>query len=623
MLVVAIVLAACAVYAGSLGHEFTYDDEYIIVQNPAVTGAGGIARILTSHYWAGEDVEGSLYRPLTILSYRVQFLLTGLSPWSWHLVNILLHGVVTALVFLVLTRVSGSVPTAAAASILFAVHPIHAEAVVSVVGRAELLAALFLLAAWWWRASLAVALPLFLCAMLSKESAIVLPALLVLGDRLGACADGAERPTLLQSLRLVWPFFALALVFAALHFALTSSFDGAAVGPFAAVSAGRRVATALDVTRRYLGLLFWPATLSADYSFDQIPILAAVHPLALAGAAVVAACLAAALAVRSRAPAVACGTAMFFVALLPAGNFLFPTGVVMAERLLYLPSAFFCLVVAAAIEWLVRHWRVTRGRTLIACCATAAILGTPLAARSVVRTADWADPLTRFATTVKTSPRSAMAWFGLGHALQKRGDVDAALDAYRRSLAIAPFRSGTHFNLGRLHEKAGRIDAAIASYEEAIRLDPSYQQALNNLGILHQDAGRLEQAETYYRRAIESGVERSEPAYNLATVLEARGNAAEAMQWYRAATRIEPGHVMAFNNLGRLLLVAGQTDDAIAALESALAARPDARLPRVNLAAAWYAKGDIARAEALVVGVLQDYPDDQNALRMLQAIRGR
>ncbi len=624
MLVVAIALAACAVYAGSLGHGFVYDDEYIVVQNPAVTGAGGIGRILTSHYWAGEDVHGSLYRPLTIISYRVQFLLAGLVPWSWHLVNILLHGAVTALLFVVLARVAASVPTAAAASILFAVHPIHAEAVVSVVGRAELLAALFVLAAQWWRASLAASLPLFLCALLCKEGAIVLPALLVIEDRLGALPAGAARPTMLQALRRAWPFLAAALAFAALHLTLTSSLAGSAVGPFAGTSPARRIATALDVTRRYLGLLFWPATLSADYSFEQIPILASIHPLALAGAACVAACLAAGLAVRSRAPAIACGTVMFFVALLPASNLLFPTGVIMAERLLYLPSAFFCLAAGAAIEWLVRRWGfVDPRRVLTASCAAAAILATPLAARAVVRTADWRDPLALFSATVKASPRSAMAWFGLGHAHQALGDVDPALDAYQRSLAIAPFRSGTHFNLGRLHQRVGSIDAAIASYEEAVRLDPTYEQALNNLANLHQGAGRLERAEELYRRAIAAGVARSEPAYNLGTLLESRGRAEEAMRWYREAARIEPRHVMALNNLGRLLLVAGRHDEAIAARESALVARPDAPLPRVNLAAAWYAKGDVARAEALVTGVLEDHPNDENARRMLQAIRGR
>jgi tetratricopeptide (TPR) repeat protein len=344
----------------------------------------------------------------------------------------------------------------------------------------------------------------------------------------------------------------------------------------------------------------------------------------MAGAACVTACLAAALAVRPRAPAIACGTMILFVALLPAGNVLFPTGVIMAERLLYLPSAGFCLAAAGAIAWLVRRTERFGPRgTLAACCAAAAILGTPLAARSVVRTADWRDPLTLFSATVTTSPHSAMAWFGLGHARHMLGDDAGALEAYRKSLDIAPYRSGTHFNLGRLHERAGRIDAAIASYEAAIGLDPSYQQALNNLGILHQAAGRLEQAETYYRRAAGAGVPRSEPAYNLGTVLESRGKAEEAMQWYREAARIEPRHVMALNNLGRLLLVAGRTDEAIVALESAIAARPGAPLPRVNLAAAWYAKGDVARAESLVTAVLADHPDDEAALRMLQAIRGR
>src|SRR5436309_13108343 len=123
-------IAVC-VHAGGLRNGFTFDDPYIVVENPLVSGPGGPWPIFASHYWAGHDPEGDLYRPVTVLSYWLNHRLGGAAPWSYHLVNCLLHGTVTALVYALFRRLTGTTAAAAAGALLFASHPVHTEAVAS------------------------------------------------------------------------------------------------------------------------------------------------------------------------------------------------------------------------------------------------------------------------------------------------------------------------------------------------------------------------------------------------------------------------------------------------------------------------------------------------------------
>jgi hypothetical protein len=169
-----------------LRNGFTFDDPLIIAQNPLVAGEGGLSAIFTSHYWASEERHGNLYRPLTIASYWLNHRLAGAEPWSYHLVNLLLHGAVTVLVYLVSLRLArapragvagwmrpveaGGDTVAFTGALLYATHPIHTEAVVSVVGRAERMAALFVLAAWWLRERARACAAFFACGLLFVET---------------------------------------------------------------------------------------------------------------------------------------------------------------------------------------------------------------------------------------------------------------------------------------------------------------------------------------------------------------------------------------------------------------------------------------------------------------------
>jgi Tfp pilus assembly protein PilF len=614
---------ACAVYAGSLANGFTYDDLYIVPNNPVVTGDGGLARIFSSSYWAPDDPHPHLYRPVTILSYWVQHRAAGAAPWSYHLVNVLLHGAISTLLLPVFLRLSGSAATAAAGALLFAVHPVHSEAVVSVVGRAELLAALFVVCAWLLRDRPVAAAACFALGMLSKENAAALPGLLLVEDaasRLrGAPGDGEprHRPFLLYGLILL---VALALV--PLRSAVLGTVLGAPAGPFSETPVPHRLLTAFEVLGRYLWLMVFPETLSADYEFNQIPVVTSPLDAGFAaGLAAVAACAALAWWTWRRLPAASIGIAVFFMALAPVSNIPFGIGTVMAERLLYLPSAGLCLAAGALAAHLARNaaW-LPRLRVEAAACLLAAVPALPLAVRCWTRTPDWRDQRTLFETTVRTSPRSTLAWLGLGYAYEKEGLLREAEMAYRRSVEIAPGRAVGHHNLGSVLMKLGRSTEAVREFEKALELQPTLWQACAPLGVLYQEAGRLREAEAAYRCAAGGSPRRARDHYNLATVLEAAGRPAEAIEQYEEALRLDAHDVASLNNLGRLLVEASRASEALPILERCAILAPGEARPLANLASARLQVGDRAGAREALRRVLQIDPGDPEAARMLREL---
>ena len=457
-------LLGVLVFAGCLVNGFTFDDPHIVVENPAVTGGEGWIRVVASHYWSGEKPSGALYRPLTLVTYRLNRILLGEGPFGYHLVNILLHGLAAGLVYLLCRRLAGE-SVAAFAAILFATHPIHTEAVVSIVGRGELLAAIFVLAAWLLRGRPWSSALLFLCGMFSKENAVILPGLLLAED-LMTRHQGADAPA---RFRAYAPHLAALAVFLAVRFMVVGPLAGDPAGPFAATDTSTRVLTAVAVLGRGLFLMLFPLRLSADYSYDQIPLVTSMtDPAFLLGTSALIGCVAVGALAWSRARAISLGIVVYFGALLPVSNLPFGIGVMLAERLFYLPSLGFCLAAGGAIAWL--GLRLSARRAFATACLLTLVIAAAYAARAARRTGDWFDQLTLFEATVTASPRSALAQMNLGGVYEALGRHEESEEAYRRAIAIAPHFPAPHYNLGLLLNKQQRIPEAEEQFREAERL---------------------------------------------------------------------------------------------------------------------------------------------------------
>jgi len=574
---------ACVVMLPALDNDFAFDDPSIILDNQLVASPSALHRIFISPYWSSSREAHDLYRPFTIASFWLNYRISGPDPFSFHLVNVLLHALVSVMVAVTLERRFGSRAAALCAAALFAVHPVHADAVASAVGRAELLAAAGALGAWLLRERRASSCILYAFGMLSKENAIVAPALMLIEDLVRR-----RRP---EWKRQYLPLLAVALGFLALRtFVLGGGRIEAVEGPLHGVAAGTRILTAVSTFAHYLLLMLFPARLTPHYWYDRVPLQTSLlSPGFLAGAACLVLFMGAAWWLRRREPAISAGLLIYMCALLPASNLILPTGILMAERLLYLPSVGFCLAAGALIasgSWSNRRQRAAR---LVVLCALTAILSV----RTWRAAESWKDDTTIASVAVAVAPASGPARYFLGAAhLNARRWSDAEREL-RWSLELLP---------------GGTPDSALAHA---------------GLGTTLHAQGRLDEAEGEYRAALRDLPGSGRTHFNIGVTLEALGRLPEAAASYDQARRLNPSDAQSLNNLGRVLLELGRTDEAVTVLREAVALKPGEAIPAGNLAAGLLAQGDLDEAERVAMDVLSRSPDNPAARRIVEQIRQR
>jgi protein O-mannosyl-transferase len=471
-------LLAIVPHLNALAAGFTFDDIPNVRNNPAVTGGIDPVGILGSPWFF------SIYRPFTVLTFAINEALAPGSAAGFHAVNIVLHAGVTIVLFVLALRLFASVRVAVIAAALFAVHPIHTEAVTSIVGRAELLAALFGLMALWgaaradtmparWgrRALQALSLVSFTLALFSKESAVTLLVLIPL-VRI-ACRRQPFAEGLWGELRsLDWvPYVLCTGVFLLLRTAVVgpnTPYDVPLNNVLAFVPATVRVRSAIGVLWDYFGLLNVPWVLAADYSYNQVPVIRDWMDVRwLAGAALLAA--AAVVVYRNREPSVTFAAVFPFVALSLTANVLFPIGTVKAERLLYFPSVGWALLVAYGWD---RLLGVRRHPAIVVSVLSGVIA--LFGARTWTRNWDWQDTPALYASMVRGAPWSAKARFNFGVLLRDyRADHEGALVQFRRAMAICPL-ADIALAIGGELERKQAIDEALEWYGKAAALAPGF-----------------------------------------------------------------------------------------------------------------------------------------------------
>lgn len=483
----ALALLAAGVYANSLANGFALDDHAIVVENELVHGLDRLGEAVTSQYWPQSPARIGLYRPVTVAGLAIQWELWDGNPRGFHALNILLHVAVTLLVFALLLRLGAPRLAAAGGAALFAVHPVHTEAVANVVGQGELLAALFFLSAclvylrraWPLRMRAPLVGALYFLALGAKESAIVLPAALVLlaaadtGD-----ADPAHRPDrldrrLLRELPVFAAVAAAGVAYVAVRFAALGVLVGNDVAPFLeTLPTGDRVASALRVWPEYLRLLFFPRDLVADYSPGVIFSVNGLEVRGLLGLVSGAAILLLGVVAWRRTRLLSIGVFWFPVTIFAVSNLLVPVGVLLAERTLYLPSVALAFGAAAVLARVPRQ-RPRRAAALALGAALLALAGWWTWQRNPV----WRSTQTVLDDLVRHHPESFRAQWAVGEWLVRTGRHEDGFRLYREAIALAP----THYSLvaeyGLKLLRAGRPAQAEGPLRRALQLVPEHAEA--------------------------------------------------------------------------------------------------------------------------------------------------
>ena len=584
-----VLVAACLVsYANGLRGDFTYDDKAIVRDNARIRSPRSVSQVFTTPYFGGARGQGTGYRPLLLLSFAVQRWVHGAAAFGFHAVNVALHCLVTLLFARFLLRLEVPDRVAFAAALLFAVHPIHVEAVTSLVGRGETLAAVFvfgfLFLALRFREEskgratrLVGAHLLFAVALLTKESAAVAPALAFLA--FWRLESGSLRDRFAGALRKGLPLYGGAAAVLAGAFVLRRLVLGGLLkssrfvifeleNPLAPLPPLERVLNASAILFRYVGRIVAPLRLSADESAWSIPVERGIGFTGVAALLLVLALFAAAIARERPNPDVAFGVLFFGVAFLPTANLLFPTGTIFAERLAYLPSAGLLLALASAVlgRGGVRHpsrWRV----------GLLAAVVLVFAARTVARNVVWKDDEALFESSVASSPESAKSHYNLAWLSAQAGRLPEALEHYERATRIYPKYFDAWAGKGTVLQRMGNLAEAEKSYLRSLEVAPGYENGFFRLGVVRERRDDLAGAE----RAFSDGVARhpkSPPLnYRLAIVRSKLGRASAETDWRRAIA-VAGGAAPFRLGFGRWLFDRGRTGDAVREAREVLRRNP-------------------------------------------------
>lgn len=507
---------AAAVYLNSLPNEYAYDDRHIILNNEDIQSIETLPGALVAPYWPHDyGRELGLWRPVATAIYGIEWIAGGGHPLLFHVVNVALHVAATLVVLALLLELI-SLPAAFAGGSIFAVHPVHVEAVANVVGLAEVLSTLCVVGACLvhirggpistWRTSLLVGL-LYLVGFGTKESAVTLPGLILLVDAARGRLGLAELPAYLSAR---WRAYCVMLVVAVGMLVGRYLVLGSIAAPFAPLGAHLleelpRIWTLGEVWMHYVRLWVFPLDLSADYSPNVIPITFTWQIENVLGVTLALVILMLSL-IAWRRPAMepgkvtsraaAFGVVWFLIAISPTSNALFLSGVLLAERTLYLPS----VGLAAATGWLCVRLAQDR-RRLAWGGLTVAVLASSV--RVWTRNPTWRDTETALATLVRDYPQAGRSQWILGDQFLAAGRVDQALFSYRAAINAL----GSHYTLltdiARRLRSVERYGAAERLLELATRERPDFSLAYSLLALIRSDHWDPEGAERYARRTVE------------------------------------------------------------------------------------------------------------------------
>ena len=670
---VLLTLVTLIVYGSVARNDFVnYDDpDYITSNSHVQTGLswGNVS-------WAFTACYASNWHPLTWLSHILDHEWFGNRPGPQHLVNLGFHLANTALLFLLLRRVTGAQWRSAAVAGLFALHPLHVESVAWLSERKDVLSTLFFLLTLGKYVRYAqsvsgnkrgeytpgahsevigrraralnysLALLFFTLGLMSKPMLVTVPFLLLLFDYWPLARFSFKTKSELRLVsRLLLekvPFLVLAIASCVITYVAQER--GGAVSTTLALNG--RLANAVVSYARYLWKTLYPVDLSVLYP----------HPGYWPAASVVAsACVFLTVSalvlwqVRVR-PYLFVGWAWFVGALVPAIGIVQVGIQAMADRYTYLPL----IGLFIALVWGLGDLPASGGRRrrLLGACAAISLFG--CAALTVRQVHFWRNSATLFQRAVRVTPNNYLAYNNLGFYLSGQGNAAAAMtnyvealrikpdyeDAlnnlgyalagmkrypeaigyYERALQTRPDQVEVRNNLGNALSELGKLDAAIEQYHLVLRTSPEHADAHNNLGIALAMQGKLDEAIPHFQAAI-----RFKPSYasahsNLGNAYAVQHRLAEAIREYQISLDLNPNDAQAYNNLGNALTEQGKLDEAIGQYTQALALNANNPEARLNLGMVFARQGKTAEAKAQYQEALRLRPDYAAAQRQLQLL---
>ncbi|KAM4608747.1 protein O-mannosyl-transferase TMTC4 isoform 2-T3 [Polymixia lowei] len=559
-----VALVALLCFINSYDGDFVFDDSEAIINNKDLKPATPLNNIWNNDFWGSNLSSNSShksYRPLTVLTFRLNYLLAGgLHPVGFHVLNIILHAGISALMidmFAILIgglaydekgRIVNYAPkTSLLAALFFAAHPIHTESVAGIVGRADLLCALFFQLSFLTYCKafhggsdrderfsvqwIVVSLLLCAAAMLCKEQGITVLGVNAAFDVLLICNVNVyelsqrlllrKKPVEVSELLRTGLFTRLALLALGGVSMLYARWRIMGTGPPAFTDVDNPASFAESILLRIVNynyyyslnawLLLCPWWLCFDWSMGCVPLIKSATDWRMVWLlllwCVLIGLISQALCSQDsqRRRTLTLGLVLLVVPFLPACNIFFRVGFVVAERVLYLSSAGYCLLLAYSMGHCCCRW--TRHRV----------------------------------------------HYNVGKNLADKGNTSAAIKYYREAVRLHPTYVHAMNNLGNILKERNALVEAEQLLSKAVTIQPDFAAAWMNLGIVQNSLQKFEEAEQSYWNAIRFRKKYPDCYYNLGRLYADQNRHLDALNAWRNATMLKPDHSLAWNNMVILL----------------------------------------------------------------------
>lgn len=559
--VVLIAVLSAVVYLNALPGGFVWRDIPLVRDNPYLTSWSFLPTLLNNPVQLEAPDPVIYYRPLTMISFLADRHLWGDTTTGYHLVNLLLHVLVSLCFYRLAVTVTAKRRTALLIALLFAVHPVHTEAVTHIASRGMLLSSLLLLiavnscirqerglSAIRWT----IIIVCYGLALLSQESVLVFPLLLLVYYLIFGLSLKA------------WPRLIHLIVITAMAAAFSAGvLLTFRVSPAALIETGKlfsRLPGFFAALSGYLRLLVYPAHLRIDYGN---PVFSFTQLAPLAGMLIFLALLCLAVLKRSSAPVASFGIMWFLVTLLPFSGII-PLSSYMAERYFYLPSMG-CFLLAAHGLHLLEHRRLGRKALL----AGVILLIIVLAALTIKQNTFWKDSQTLYERALQCNPDSWRVYNNLGIEYKIAGEFDRAIGMFKKAIEIEP-QGQPYVNLGNAYAAAKEPKKAIIAYLNAIKLKPDNPKYHYNLGNTYNETRQPDKAIASFKRSLELDPTDPKVFNNLGNVYGDIGMFPEAEKSFLAALGIDPVFGFAHINLSAIYYEQKKYSKAVEHLEIVL-----------------------------------------------------
>lgn len=650
-----IVLCFCIPFlVNSVFNQFVHDDTPAIVRNKDVQGQTSIKDLLLNDYWGkpmSDPSSHKSYRPLTVLTFRLNRLIFGRSPISFHMVNILLHLFMVDRIYEFLIGVKVKNQTSMIAAILFGLHPIHSEAVANCVGRAEVISSHLVLSAIIHRDQPLISGIFTFLAMMSKETGVMCLLILIAIEIISLFREKDENSSvedrfwdLVTTKVVVWMGFFIA--FASVRLLLlqgTYPIFKPADNPAAfAPDKLSRITTKIYYWFVHYWLLFCPSNLSYDWAFGSIPVIRSLADgrlLSIVSFFIFVGLLGfwslfGLFPEKYRKFSITTtftkigysgfiSILLLFLPFVPCMNLFVTVGFAVAERVMYIPSIGYSILIALGIEKLIHRFDSCKKIIQIITFISLVSFGTKNAFRN--------------------------------HAWKNRENL------FSSGLTVHRTNAKMFYNLGNFYFKDDQFFEAKLLFNESLRLHPQYASAFNNLGSIVEDEGSegLKKAEMYYRKAMQINKHNPIAFTNLARILTIQGDYKEAVKVLLHVVHADDHFLTATLKLAKIIDKKGHRNeaeklfqsviiqdskrsseplneygifltnhkrypDAISVFERAIELDPNDVHPLINLGWIYFELGSLKEAEKIYLQALKVNPiaDVYNKLGNLELKKG-